>query len=80
MVKVYGKTVINSSTAAGAAQAHVRSKENLLSLLTSRVVDKSAFVRQRALQTWAELVENVDCVPLPLWQVVLGLGECLEVG
>jgi hypothetical protein len=73
--------VISSSTAPGAAQAHVRSKEHLLTLLSSRVVDKAALVRQRALQTWADLLEE-QCVPLPWYNLVLGLGKqvCLKAG
>jgi hypothetical protein len=48
--QVYHPSALNGSTASGAAQAHLRSKQALLQLLQARVLDKGAFVRQRALQ------------------------------
>lgn len=59
----------------GASQAHMRSKEHLLSVLHARVLDKHALVRQRTLNTWSMLVE-CHCVPLSWWNTVLSLGEC----
>jgi condensin complex subunit 1 len=68
--RVYCPGAISAATAAGAARAHLRSKEHLLALLRARVLDKAAYVRQRALRTWAALVD-ARCVPLSWWNAVL---------
>jgi hypothetical protein len=39
-VQVYPSSALNSSLGAGAAQAHLRSKETLLGLLHARILDK----------------------------------------
>jgi hypothetical protein len=49
----------------------------LLSLLSSRLLDKDSYVRQRTLHTWAALVPT-PVVPLPMWNVLLNLGEGLQ--
>ena len=68
--RVYCPGAISAATAAGAARAHLRSKEHLLGLLRARVLDKAAYVRQRALRTWAGLVDS-RCVPLSWWNALL---------
>eukprot|EP00879_Flechtneria_rotunda_P033161 GHRR01036702.1.p1 GENE.GHRR01036702.1~~GHRR01036702.1.p1 ORF type:complete len:403 (+),score=159.96 GHRR01036702.1:110-1318(+) len=73
LVQVYPIQAMSSSLGAGAAQAHLRSKEALLRVLSKRIMDKAAFVRQKALQTWGKLVEN-SCLPLPLWNSLLGMA------
>ena len=62
------------AAAAGAARAHLRSKEHLLGLLRARVLDKAAYVRQRTLRTWAALVD-ARCVPLSWWNAVLRAAD-----
>lgn len=44
-VQVFGANSLSSALGAGAAQAHLRSKEALLELLHTRVLDKVTAVR-----------------------------------
>lgn len=71
---VYHPSALNGATAAGAAAAHLRSKQALMEVLRARVLDKGALVRQRALLVWARLVD-AKCVPLSWWNAVVALGE-----
>lgn len=52
--------------AAGAAAAHLRSKQALMELLRARVLDKGAYVRQRALQVGGAALHRCTSRSLPL--------------
>jgi hypothetical protein len=72
--QLYHTEAVSAAAPAGALAAHARSKEHLLSLLSSRLLDKDSYVRQRTLHTWAGLVAT-PVVPLPMWNMLLNLGE-----